>query len=107
MQWFVLGFISAALLDLIRFLWRKLRPRLTYWRLERAALPDGTRVRLECGHGCGFKDHEGVWVTSWTPRRFTDARRYYEPDDYRLTRESDGETTFARQNVLVVVKDDK
>lgn len=68
-----------------------------YARLERAALPDGTRVRLVCGPGCGFRHHEGVWTTSWTPRRLNDIGA---PDDYKLVRETDGETTFAHRSAI-------
>ena len=84
----------------------KLLTRLAWWwihrvnRLEleaaiRAALPNGTRVRMTCqckgnwGAGC----HEGIWTTEYKP----------EADDYRLTRLSDGETTFAVRSVLEVV----
>lgn len=69
-----------------------------YARAERVALPDGTRVRLVCGGGrCTFKDHEGVWRTSWTPRRMHDVDG---PDDYMLTREGDGETTYAARDAV-------
>jgi hypothetical protein len=79
----------------IRTWWRLRFGR--YARLERTALPDGTRVRLTCKCKSFAKEHEGVWVTSWTPRRLNDVDA---PDDYRLTRESDGETAYASRNVL-------
>lgn len=69
-----------------------------YVRLERRALPDGTRVVLICNRSkCRFTHHDGVWVTSWTPRRTGDID---DPDDYRLTRERDGETTYALRNAI-------
>lgn len=68
-----------------------------YAKLERRALPDGTRVRLVCGPACGFRGHGGVWLTSWTPRRMNSLD---DPDDYKLTRESDGETTFAKRDAI-------
>lgn len=72
-----------------------------YAQRERAALPDGTRVRLACRDGtCSFPDHSGVWLTSWTPRRSGDID---DPDDYRLTRESDGEVTYATRAAIEVV----
>ena len=71
-----------------------------YARLERKALPDGTRVRLTCGPKCGFGDHAGIWVTSWTPRRTNEIDA---PDDYRLTREGDGQQTFARRDAIETV----
>jgi hypothetical protein len=68
--------------------------------MERTALPDGTRVRLVCK--CqGFSTHEGVWVTSWTPRRTDNIEG---PDDYLLTREGDGHTTYATRGALEVVR---
>jgi hypothetical protein len=66
-------------------------------RRERASLPDGTRVRLVCGEACRFRDHSGIWLTSWTPRR---TGCIDDPDDYKLTRESDGETTFAARDAI-------
>jgi hypothetical protein len=68
-----------------------------YARLERRALPDGTRVHLVCGPRCRFADHGGTWVTSWTPRR---TGNLDDPDDYRLTREGDGQTTFAHRDAI-------
>ena len=79
--------------------WWWLSPRLrAFRRRERAALPDGTRVRLSCG--CPGREHDGVWLTSWTPRRtgFLD-----DPDDYQLEREGDGRTTYATRGALVLV----
>jgi hypothetical protein len=81
---------------------RRLRARHTEIRLlVRAqlcnALPDGTRVRLVCECSRSRHTHDGVWVTSWTPRRQNDADTV---DDYELTRESDGETTYATRGVL-------
>jgi hypothetical protein len=70
-----------------------------YAKRERQALPDGTRVRLVCGPRCSG-EHGGVWTTSWTPRRSKDMD---DPDDYRLTREGDGETTYAHRNAIEVV----
>jgi hypothetical protein len=64
-----------------------------YARTERAALADGTRVRLLCDHD----HHKGVWRTSWTPRRLNDVEA---PDDYQLTRESDGKTTYATRGAI-------
>lgn len=95
----------------IRRGWARRRASLREWysrrfgeyaRLERAALPDGTRVRLVCGSGCGFREHDGVWFTSWTPRRLNDIDA---PDDYKLSRdpEGNGEATFAMREVLEVV----
>lgn len=96
---FVLGFVvgevvtSAVRRRWPRHPWARLRGHVRegwsrrfgdYARRERAALPDGTRVRLVCGPGCQFKNHDGVWTTSWTPRRNNDID---DPDDYRLTRE--------------------
>jgi hypothetical protein len=71
-----------------------------YARRERAALPDGTRVRLICGPGCSFSTHSGVWKTSWSPRR---TGLVDDPDDYRLEREGDGHTTYAHRNALMVI----
>lgn len=85
----------------IRDWWR--RRYGDYARLERAALVDGTRVRLICGPPrCTFGKHDGVWITSWTPRRMNDIDA---PDDYRLTRESDGETTYAKRDAIQPVAD--
>lgn len=69
-----------------------------YVRREQAALPDGTRVRLVCS--CQGRDHEGIWVTSWTPRRMRD---HTDVDDYLLTRETDAQTTYAARDALEVV----
>lgn len=69
-----------------------------YRTLEKGALPDGTRVRLVCDKlGCNRRVHEGVWVTSWTPRR---NNRIDDPDDYRLAREDDGYTTYATRGAI-------
>jgi hypothetical protein len=71
-----------------------------YARRERAALPDGTRVRLTCK--CSrFERHDGVWITSWTPRR---NKNMDDPDDYLLTREGDGATTYATREVIEPVR---
>jgi hypothetical protein len=86
-------------------MWARLRE---WWRRrfgdyahrERIALPDGTRVVLTCGPNCTFSEHDGVWVTSWTPRRSGDLD---DPDDYRLTREGDLHTTFARRDAIAPV----
>lgn len=102
--------LGALLGQLARMAWnsrpslRRLSAALRRWwwarvdlpRQARKALPDGTRVRLVCG--CARCDHAGIWITSWSPRRMggdPDA-----PDDYRLTREGDGESTYALRNVL-------
>jgi hypothetical protein len=80
----------------IRIWWR--RRFGDYARASRAALPDGTRVRLVCGPaGCSFAVHDGVWRTSWTPRRLDDVDA---PDDYRLQREGDGEVTYAHRSAI-------
>lgn len=83
----------------------RIRPlaRFRHWRAERRALPDGTRVRLVCKcSGYGEHGHEGIWTTSWTPRRmgelFDDT-----VDDYKLTREGDGEETYATREAMEVV----
>jgi hypothetical protein len=66
-----------------------------YAKMERKALPDGTRVRLACQPNCGYSDHRGIWVTSWNPRRQNDIDA---PDDYLLVREGDGERTYAKRD---------
>ncbi len=81
--------------------WRAFWGRRTYRRMERGALPDGTRVLLACQ--CSRHDHAGVWTTSWTPRRIGGPRPWEEPDDYQLTREGDGKTTYASRSVLELV----
>jgi len=75
--------------------------RLSAARLEREALPDGSRVRLVCK--CPHRvdgSHDGVWTTSYTPRR---TKVLDDPDDYRLVREGDGATTYAHREALEVV----
>jgi hypothetical protein len=103
---FVLGYVAARVRVRVGARRSELRK---WWRMRfgdyaheaRRALPDGTRVRLVCKNTrCGFHDHEGIWITSWTPRRNGDPD---DPDDYRLTREGDGETAFAVRSALEVV----
>jgi hypothetical protein len=68
--------------------------RVDVRRLKARAYPDGTRVRLTCScRGYGSDGHRGVWVTEYK----------VESDDYRLTREGDGETTYAALNAIEVV----
>jgi len=100
--WLIVRF---GLFWLARALLRRWRPvaRARHRLAERLALPDGTRVRLTCRcSGWGTRGHDGVWRTSWTPRRMgmlvDDV-----VDDYRLTREGDGEETYATRGVLEVV----
>jgi hypothetical protein len=79
-------------------------PETEYQRREAAALPDGTRVRLACKlPNCRLKDHSGVWRTIWSPRR-TGFHDTPDDDDYRLTREGDGATTYAVREALEVVE---
>jgi hypothetical protein len=79
--------------------WRLSAEWRDYVRRERAALPDGTRVRLVC---LCSRDHGVIWLTSWTPRRMRDIN---DVDDYRLTSETDpNDTTFAVRDVLEVVE---
>jgi hypothetical protein len=81
--------------------WQRLFSRRVreHLRREAAALPDGTRVRLVCQ--CSRRDHAGVWTTSWTPRRLDDIDVC---DDYMLTRESDGESTYATRGAIEPVQ---
>ena len=59
-------------------------------------------MRLVCGCSrCTLKEHDGVWTTSWTPRRLQDTTA---PNDYRLTRETDGETTYATRDAIAPVE---
>lgn len=88
------------MIRLLQFLLRWLEGRRDHRQhaiRERTALPDGTRVRLICGPCCSFRHHDGVWLTSWTPRRMNDIGA---PDDYKLTRESDGQETFATRSAI-------
>jgi hypothetical protein len=118
---FTVGAISGALLlifiahwDTIARAWRRRRAELRVWwsrnygeyrRLERQAVPDGTLVRLVCREHCSFPatQHEGVWYTSWTPRRMNDIDTV---DDYRLSRdpEGNGEATYATRGSFEVVE---
>lgn len=60
----------------------------------RRALPNGTRVRLTCHcKGYGQAAHEGTWTTEYKDLT----------DDYLLTREADGETTYAARNAIQVL----
>jgi hypothetical protein len=69
-----------------------------------ARVHDGTRVRLACKlPNCRLKDHSGVWRTIWSPRR-TGFHDTPDDDDYRLTREGDGATTYAVREALEVVE---
>lgn len=83
--------------------WKAFWGRRAFRRMARAALADGTRVRLACGCSRSRHSHGGVWTTSWTPRRIGGTRPWEEPDDYLLTREGDGETTYATRGVLEIV----
>lgn len=83
----VVAFILGVFLD--PYVRRELE-RVRSWRRRRAALPDGTRVRLVCSPRCSFRDHDGVWTTEYLD----------DPGDYRLTREDDGETTYAARNAI-------
>lgn len=80
--------------------WRTFWARRAYRRMAARALPDGTRVRLTCQCSRARHAHNGVWTTSWTPRRVS----WDSPDDYLLTREGDGETTYATRGVLELVR---
>jgi len=110
MKWICLAFLLGVLVGcVLRSPRRRARiERRDYWaqwwrqwrlrRAARAALPDGTRVRLVCKDtGCTYRDHGGIWVTSWTPLRNGNPD---DPDDYRLTREGDGEVTFATRGAI-------
>lgn len=86
----------------VRRVWRRFWGMRAYRRLERASIPDGTRVRLICPDRCRDR-HLGIWTTSWTPRRIGGPCPWDEPDDYRLTRESDGETVYATRESMQIL----
>jgi len=68
------------------------------WQGGKATLlfeANGRRIRFEIP--MPTEREYGIWVTSWTPRRSGDID---DPDDYRLTRESDGDITFATRNAI-------
>ena len=85
--------MTKLLTQLARW-WLSRMNRIELQRAVKNALPDGTRVQLECScRGFGPNAHEGVWTTQYK----------LTADDYRLTRESDGEITYAVRKVLKVL----
>ena len=82
--------------------WRLLTSSLymEFCRREREALPEGARVRLLCEcKDCALAPN-AIWRASWTPRRLHDIGG---PDDYQLTRESDGKVLYAHREDLELV----
>jgi hypothetical protein len=74
------------------------KARLWWLAMRRSAIPDGTRVRLICAcYRCVASGNAETYVTSWTPRRQQDPTA---PDDYELTRESDGNVSWATRAVI-------
>lgn len=73
--------------------YRKTMRRRREKRANYDAIPNGTRVRLECREStCAFsgKQHEGVWVVE----------RFNMDGDYRLEREDGSDSTYAHESVI-------
>jgi hypothetical protein len=86
----------TRLLTWLAWWWIDRVDRLETASRRRAAMPDGTRVRLTCRcTGYDPHAHGGIWTTEYQE----------DGDDYRLTREGDGEATYAARNALEVVLD--